>query len=71
MDKQIARDLLPLVHDRDNLNAIIAYAEYRISVLHKALEQSRDIDVVRMLQGSIAECRKLITLREQAVANKD
>ena len=65
MDKSLLEFLLPLVNDPHNHEALVAYANYRIALAHKALENpSLPTDSMRFYQGQIDEMRKLIGLRD-------
>lgn len=63
LPKELARDILPLVNSDSN-DMLIQYVNYRIEQLHKELENVQQ-DRLGYVQGSIAEIKKLLTLREQ------
>lgn len=66
MDKNLLELLLPLVNDPHNMEGLVAYANYRIALAHKALENpSLPTDSMRFYQGQIDEMRKLIDLRDK------
>ena len=66
MDHDIARKLLALVNNKQNVDRLTAYAEDRIHLLHKQLEICETEKDMAMLQGQLKEVRRLMTLREEA-----
>ena len=40
---------------------------HRVAVLHKQMEQARDLDELRQTQGAIKELRRLSTLRDEVI----
>jgi len=67
MEHDVARKLLALVNNKQNVERLTAYAEYRIEFLHAQLEQCQSVDEMRVLQGQLKETRRLLTLRDEAV----
>jgi len=67
MEHDVARKLLALVNNKQNVDRLTAYAEYRIDFLHTQLEQCQSVDEIRVLQGQLKEARRLLTLRDEAV----
>lgn len=68
MDKQQYRDLLPLVNDKAAMELLELYARARIELRRDQLEQTIHPDRFKSTQGSIAELRRLLTLRDEVIA---
>ena len=68
MDKQTYRDLLPLVNDKAAMELLELYARARIELRRDQLEQTIHPDRFKSTQGSIAELRRLLTLRDEVIA---
>lgn len=66
LDKQLARNLLPLVNSALNED-LIEYANYRIKILNTTLENSVEINDILRVQGQIKELRRLLTLKVEAI----
>jgi hypothetical protein len=69
MTKEDFRSLLPLVNDHDLYGVLIKYADMRIDTLRAYLETQKDPTKIYELQGSIAELRRIATLRDEAISN--
>jgi len=69
--KEVAKQLLPLVNVKKNTDILEAYMEYRVSELHKLLEQHEDIYKINKAQGAIQEIRRLKTLRDEVIARAE
>ena len=67
MDKQFFINLLPLVNDQHQFQALQEYADGRVASLLQQLSIERDMDSVVKLQGAIAELRRFSTLREEVI----
>mgnify|MGYP001189916165 FL=1 len=67
MDKQTYRDLLPLVNDKAAMELLELYARARIELRRDQLEQTVHPDRFKSTQGSIAELRRLLTLRDEVI----
>tara|TARA_B110000037_G_scaffold51278_1_gene63001 strand:+ start:1218 stop:1436 length:219 start_codon:yes stop_codon:yes gene_type:complete len=67
MDKQFFINLLPLVNDQHQFQALKEYADGRVASLLQQLSTERDVDSVVKLQGAIAELRRFSTLREEVI----
>ena len=67
MDKQQYRDLLPLVNDKAAMELLELYARARIELRRDQLEQTIHPDRFKSTQGSIAELRRLLTLRDEVI----
>lgn len=67
MDKQFFINLLPLVNDQHQFQALQEYADGRVASLLQQLSTERDMDSVVKLQGAIAELRRFSTLREEVI----
>jgi len=67
MDKQTYRDLLPLVNDKAAMELLELYARARIELRRDQLEQTLHPDRFKSTQGSIAELRRLLTLRDEVI----
>ena len=71
MIKEVAKQLLPLVNVKKNTDILEAYMEYRVSELHKLLEQHEDIYKINKAQGAIQEIRRLKTLRDEVISKAE
>ena len=67
MNRDVARQLLLLVNDKEMMDRLTVYALARIEGLRGQLEISKDQDRIREIQGSIAELRRFATLRDEAI----
>ena len=67
MDKEFFINLLPLVNDQHQFQALKEYADGRVASLLQQLSTERDMDSVVKLQGAIAELRRFSTLREEVI----
>ncbi len=65
MIKKDAQYLLHLVNDHESYNRLRAYADIRIAALRDELEIARDPRQITLLQGRIAELRRIATLRDE------
>lgn len=65
MDKDVAKSLLPLVSDRNTVQDLVKYAEYRISTAKNALATAKNFEEVLALQGAIRELTRLMTLKDE------
>jgi len=66
MIKDTAKKLLPCVNDPKHSEALIQYAKERIDSQTKNLYRETDHCKIHILQGSIIELQRLLTLREEA-----
>ena len=71
MITEVAKKLLPLVNVKKNTDILEAYMEYRVSELHKLLEQHEDIYKINKAQGAIQEIRRLKTLRDEVISKAE
>lgn len=67
MDKEIARRLLPLVNDKELMDALVAYAEHRINYGKDACIIAGTLDEVRKWQGAHRELSRMVTLRDEVI----
>ena len=67
MNRDVARQLLLLVNDKEMMDRLQSYALARIEGLRGQLEISKDQDRIREIQGSIQELRRFSTLRDEAI----
>ena len=67
MNKEFFINLLPLVNDQHQFQALKEYADGRVASLLQQLSTERDMDSVVKLQGAIAELRRFSTLREEVI----
>lgn len=67
MDRDLARSLLMLVNDKDQMDRLQAYVAYRIEQHRSNLEKQKDRDRILEIQGAIAELRRLATLRDEVI----
>ena len=67
MTKKEYRELLFLVNDLQTLELLHKYADIRLSTLRSFLETEKDHLRILEIQGSIAELRRLKTLRDEVL----
>jgi hypothetical protein len=67
MNRDLARQLLLLVNDKEMMDRLQSYAAARIEGLRGQLEISKDHERIREIQGSIQELRRFATLRDEAI----
>ena len=67
LDKQQYRDLLPLVNDKGVMEPLEIYARARIELQRDQLEQTQKPDRFAFTQGTLAELRLLLTLRDEVI----
>jgi uncharacterized protein YbgA (DUF1722 family) len=67
IDQKFYRSLLPLVNDREQMDRLQSYCDERIETLRNHLENTKEIESIRHIQGSIAELRRFKTLRDEAL----
>lgn len=67
MDRELARLLLILVNDKEQLDRLQAYALSRIEAHRNNLEKQKDRDRVLEAQGAIAELRRFASLRDEVL----
>jgi hypothetical protein len=71
MDKQVYRDLLPLVNDKDYYDRLQAFVAAQIEMYRSRLENEKDPLLIRECQGALYELRKMQKLREAVIANAE
>jgi len=67
MDKQDFRALLLLVNTKAQYSLLKEYAAKRIDLLLAQISTELDMDRVKRMQGSIAELRRIETLRDEVI----
>ena len=67
MNKKMYQSLLPLVNNKHAMELLKDYARARIEVRRDQLEQTIHPNRFKSTQGSIAELRRLLTLREEVI----
>lgn len=67
MDIKTARKVNSVIHDKLVSEAIEEYANYRIEVIQKILEQVTDPIQIYQAQGQIRELRHLFKLKDTSV----
>ena len=67
MHRELAREVLPLVNDKDHHDILQKYVESRIEALHVFLETTTEHEKILVLQGAIHELRRFQTIRDQAI----
>ena len=65
MDKNLYRNLLPLVNNKAAMLLLQEYATSRISYMHGLLEITKDQSRILEIQGAIAELRRFDTLKDE------
>jgi len=68
MNLAVAKELLPLVNDVDDLKALHVYAEDRLKVIRNDLDTNTDLNSILRLQGQIKELKRLLSIREEVLA---
>lgn len=71
MNRDLYRQLLLLVNDKQMMDRLNLYVAARIEVLRSQLETAKDADRVREIQGSILELRRFLSLRDEAIRGAD
>ena len=66
MDKSIATNLGPFVHNIHDYAAFTDYNNSRVQRLYEQLAVTKEIDEVRVLQGQLKEVKKYLYLKESA-----
>ena len=66
MKADIAKKLLPCVNDPKHNDALIQYAQERIDNQMQNLCRETDHCKIHVLQGSIQELQRFMTIREEA-----
>lgn len=67
MNRDLARQLLPIVNDKDLMERLQAYVSYRIELHRDNLEKHADPERMWRLQAQILELRRLSTLRDEVL----
>ena len=67
MDKDTSLALLPLVNDKDTMERLQVYLDYRINRYRDLLEVQKDFDRIKEIQGAMAELRRFKTLRDEVI----
>ena len=67
MDQKFFRSLLLLVNNKDIFRLLQEYGEERTQTLLNQMSLEKDMDKVKRIQGSVAELRRIKTLREQVI----
>lgn len=67
MDKDTSRALLPLVNDKETMERLQVYIDYRINKYRDLLEVQKDFDRITEMQGAMAELRRFKTLRDEVI----
>jgi|TARA_R110000744_G_scaffold77081_6_gene152345 hypothetical protein len=68
MTQQDYRSLLILVNTKDQYHLLKEYASKRIETLLAQISTETDMDRVKRIQGSVAELRRIKTLRDEVIA---
>lgn len=64
-ERQIYKEFLPLVNDKNTLDLLQQYANMRINILRGFLETEKDPNRIYETQGAIAELKRFQTLRDE------
>lgn len=67
MDKDTSRALLPLVNDKDMMERLQVYLDYRINKYRDLLEVQKDPNRITEMQGALIELRRFSTIRDEAI----
>lgn len=67
MDKDTSRALLPLVNDKDMMERLQVYLDYRINKYRDLLEVQKDPNRIIEMQGALIELRRFSTIRDEAI----
>ncbi|QIG69474.1 hypothetical protein EVB79_104 [Rhizobium phage RHph_N3_13] len=68
MNKELARDLAPIVNNKLNYDALLAYMDFRIEELKNRLVSATNMEEVKSIQGAIYEIGRLKSLRDEVNA---
>lgn len=63
MNQMEIMDLVKIVHDKDFIDTLNVYIDYRINLHRTGLEYSPDLNDVKFHQGAIDELKKLRNLK--------
>jgi hypothetical protein len=67
MNRELAREILPLVNDHDFYAMVKSYADYRIKELKDQFLGVYKMDDVARIQGAIMELKRFATLRDEVL----
>jgi hypothetical protein len=67
MNKETSRALLPLVNDKDMMERLQTYLDYRIKKYRDLLEVQKDPTRITEMQGALSELRRFSTLRDESI----
>lgn len=68
MEPTLIAALMQMVNREDFKTAIEHYVSYRTEALRRTLETANDMNTVCRVQGQITELKRLLSLREQLLA---
>ena len=71
LERDLARDLIPLVNIPDNYDRLLGYVNYRINLLQQNLNNSVDINDILRYQGSIKELQRFTSLKDEVLADSE
>lgn len=66
MDRDIAKDILPLVNDYDFNEMLKDYAQYRIDKLRVEMD-TLPVGMIEAQQGAIKELKRLLSLKDEVL----
>lgn len=67
MTPEIARMLLPVVNNRQAMEALLAYANYRMGLAREDNDRAQGFDQVCRNQGTVRELQRFATLRDEVI----
>lgn len=67
MNRKIALTVNSVLNVPKITDAINEYIDFRIEILRDSLERTKDLEVIREIQGSIEELRRFRKIREHAI----
>ena len=67
MDKQDYRQLLMLVNNEEQYQRLLTYVDARIHQIRQFLDNEKDHHRILEMQGSIAELKRIKTLRDEVI----
>lgn len=71
MKKQIATPVLPLVNNKEALDGLLYYINYRIDVLKDNLTVVSTYDEILKIQGTISELKRMKNVRDEIINAED
>lgn len=68
MDRELAQDILLILNTPKIMNVLEKYANAEMAKWHLQIENAQDANMLFQIQGSIRALRRLVKIREDAIA---